>query len=80
MRGHQVTVQVSSSADVVFSRRTGVAQTERVSSVVSGRAVEWLQLGSVTLNAYREEAGIISHRNKAQRDQRPTWIKVGEIR
>ncbi len=79
MRGDEVTVQVSSSADAVLSRRTGAVRIERVSSVVSGRAGQWLEVGSVTLSAEREETGIISYRSNASRDQRRTWIKVDEI-
>ena len=80
MRGDQVTVQVSNSADAVLSRRTGAVKIERVSSVVSGSAGQWLEVGSVTLSADREESGIISYRSNASRDQRRTWIKVEEIR
>ncbi|UCH49190.1 MAG: hypothetical protein JSU95_05230 [Betaproteobacteria bacterium] len=80
MRGDEVTVQVSSSADAVLSRRTGAVRIERVSSVLSGRAGEWLEVGSVTLSADREETGITSYRSNASRDQRRTRIKVEEIR
>ena len=80
MRGDEVTVQVSSSADAVLSRRTGAIRIERVSSVLSGRSGEWMEVGSVTLSADREETGIISYRSNTQRDQRRTWIKVEEVR
>jgi hypothetical protein len=80
MRGDEVTVQVSSSADAVLSRRTGAIRIERVSSVISGRSGEWMEVGSVTLSADREETGIISYRSNTQRDQRRTWIKVEEVR
>jgi len=80
MRGNQVTVQLATSADTLLDRQTGAATIERISSVVSGRAGEWLEVGAVTLNAEREQAGTISHRSNAMRDQRRTYIKVEEIK
>ncbi len=79
IRGDQVTVQLTSSADAVIDRRTGAVKIERISSVLSGRSGQWLEVGSVTLSADREETGIISYRSNASRDQRRTWIKVEEI-
>lgn len=80
LRGDRVTVELATSADTLLDRRTGAATIERISSVITGRAGEWLAVGGVTLNAEREQAGTISQRSHAARDQRRTYIKVEEIR
>lgn len=79
VQGERVTIQMASRADTVIDRRTGAAHIERISSVVSGRLGEWLELGSVARSTQMETGGTIYHRDAASADQRRTFIKVEQL-
>ena len=80
VRGDEVTVQLATSADTVIDRRTGAAEIQRISSVVTGRLGEWLEVGGITLDAASDASGIIYYRKDGSRDQRPIFILVEELR
>jgi len=79
LQGETVTIQLASRADTVIDHTTGAAHIERISSVLSGRLGEWLEVGGVANSAQMEGSGTVYHRNSASSDQRRTYIKVEEL-
>ena len=80
LQGERVTIQLASRADTVIDRRTGAARIDRISSVVSGRLGEWLEVGGVTRSSQTEATGTIYHQDAASADQRRTFIKVEALK
>jgi len=80
VRGDTVTIQMASRADTVIDRNTGAAHIERISSVLSGRLGEWLEVGGVAQTTDRQQSGTIFHRTEGSSDQRRTYIKVENLR
>jgi hypothetical protein len=80
LQGERVTIQLASRADTVIDHTSGAAHIERVSSVISGRLGEWLEVGAVARSAQRDSSGTIYHRSTESGDQRRTYIKVEELK
>jgi hypothetical protein len=79
LRDETVTIQLASKADTVIDHATGAAHIERVTSVLSGRLGEWLEVGGVAHSAQVEGSGTVYHQDSASGDQRRTYIKVEEL-
>jgi hypothetical protein len=79
LRDETVTIQLASKADTVIDHATGAAHIERVTSVLSGRLGEWLEVGGVAHSAQMEGSGTVYHQDSASGDQRRTYIKVEEL-
>lgn len=58
----------------------GSVNTQSVSSVVSGRLGEWMELGGIVQNRTQQNSGIASRDSERNTDQRRISIKVEEIR
>jgi len=80
VRGNRVNVQLAAAADTVIDRRSGAAHIQRVTTVVSGRIGEWIEVGGGSEIASEQQAEIASRRGSASRGQRRIYIKVEEIR
>lgn len=79
LRDQAVTIQLASKADTVIDHASGAAHIERVTSVLSGRLGEWLEVGGVTHSAQGDSSGTVYHQNSASGEQRRTFIKVEEL-
>lgn len=79
LQGERVTIRLASRADTIIDHRTGAAHIERISSVLSGRLGEWIEVGGVARSAHMENSGTIYHQDAASADQRRTYIKVEEL-
>jgi hypothetical protein len=80
INGNRVTVQLSAAADTILDRESGVARIQRVTSVVSGRAGEWIEVGGIAERADERQADIASRRSRDSRDQRRIYIMVEETK
>ena len=80
VQGNRVTVQLAAAADTVIDRRSGAAHIQRVTTVVSGRIGEWIEVGGVGEVTSDRQAEIASRRGDASRSQKRIYIKVDEIR
>lgn len=76
--GDLVTLEVSPQRETAAAG--GSVNTQRVSSVVSGRLGEWIELGGVVQNRMRQNSGIASRDSERNGDQHNIYIKVEEIR
>lgn len=61
-----------------FARGDGAIRSERVSSTVSGRLGEWIELGGSSSSGTRTQSGILSSVDRATADDRRIWVKVEE--
>jgi type II secretory pathway component GspD/PulD (secretin) len=80
VRGNRVNVQLAAAADTVIDRRSGAAHIQRVTTVVSGRIGEWIEVGGISEATSERQAEIASRRGGASRSQKRIYIKVDEIR
>lgn len=79
VHGNRVTVQLAAAADTILDRKSGIARIQRVTSVVSGRVGEWIEVGGIAEHANGRQADIASRRSGESRDQRRIYIMVEEI-
>ena len=80
VQGNRVTVQLATAADTIIDRRSGAAHIQRVTTVVSGRIGEWIEVGGIGEVTSNRQAEIASRRGGASRSQKRIYIKVEEIR
>jgi hypothetical protein len=80
VHGNRVNVQLAAAADTVIDRRSGAAHIQRVTTVVSGRMGEWIEVGGISEITSGRQAEIASRRGSASRGQKRIYIKVEEIR
>ncbi len=78
--GDTVTIQIAAQRDAVLDRNTGASRIQRVTSVVSGRLGEWIELGGVTESAERVDTGTITYRSSSDADRRRVFLKVEEVK
>ncbi|HVS27740.1 MAG TPA: secretin N-terminal domain-containing protein [Burkholderiales bacterium] len=76
--GEQVTLEVSPQRESLGP--DGSVNTQSVSSVVSGRLGEWMELGGIVQSRTQQNSGIASRDSERNSDQRRIYIKVEEIR
>jgi type II secretory pathway component GspD/PulD (secretin) len=76
--GDLVTLEVSPQRETAGAG--GSVNTQRVSSVVSGRLGEWIELGGIVQNRMQQNSEIASRDSERNLDQRNIYIKVEEIR
>lgn len=73
--GERVTLDISQQAEH-SSARSGNIETQQLSTQVSARFGEWMQLGAVNESSGAQGGGILSHRYATQSDERSIWVKV----
>jgi type II secretory pathway component GspD/PulD (secretin) len=78
LSGEQVTLEVSPQRESPGSG--GSVSTQRVSSVVSGRLGEWIEVGGIVQSRMQQNLGIASSDSERNNDQRSIYVKVEELR
>lgn len=78
LAGQRVTLEISLNNDTPLGRH-GAAQTQRLSTTVSGRLGEWIALGGTGRQAEESGRGTLSLSSGDLRDERSIWLKVEEI-
>ncbi|MGH8743357.1 MAG: hypothetical protein ACREUY_03670, partial [Burkholderiales bacterium] len=76
--GDQVTLEVRPQRESLGP--DGSVNTQSVSSLVSGRLGEWMELGGMVQYRTQQNSEITSRDTERNRDQRNIYIKVEEIR
>lgn len=79
LAGDRVTLEISQQSDTLLNSRSGVAQVQRLSTTVSGRLGEWIQLGGSGQQKSGDERGALSLSTRELRDTRSIWLKVDEV-
>lgn len=77
LSGSQVTLEISQQADSAGAR--GSVNTQRLSTTVSGRLGEWIELGGAGQQAAKQENGSFNLSTREVRAQRSVWLKVEEV-
>ena len=80
--GDRVTLDISSTHDRPSTRDAlppGSADTQRLSTTVSGRLGEWIELGGVGQDAAEERSDIARYSTRRTRDDQRVWLKVERL-
>lgn len=77
--GDRVTLEISPQFDRERGRQGG-ADVQRLSTIVSGKLGEWIELGGSNQEESGRERGYSSYANTRGRDSRSVWLKVEEIK
>ncbi len=77
--GDRVTLEISPQFDRARGRQGG-ADIQRLSTTVSGRIGEWIELGGSSQDESSRERGYTSYANTRGSDSRSVWLKVEEIK
>jgi hypothetical protein len=77
--GKQVMIEISQQADSFSRDPGGVIHSQRLSTTVSGRLGDWIELGgSGQKHSNQQNGGYVVSSSEARRDQ-SVWLKVEEI-
>ena len=79
LNGDRVTIEISQQADSASAVGRGGINTQRLSTTVSGRLGEWIELGGTGRQSDNRQSGTLSLSNSDIRDQRSIWLKVEEV-
>jgi type II secretory pathway component GspD/PulD (secretin) len=79
LAGDRVTLEISTAADRLQSPRSAASDIQRVSTVVTGRLGEWIELGAIGQQSLQRDDALLSRSSDAQRDNRRVLVKVDEL-
>ena len=77
--GDRVMLDISSANDRPAGSPS-VAETQRLSTTVSGRLGEWIDLGGVRQESAEERGDVARYSTRGTQDERRVWLKVEELR
>lgn len=77
--GDRVTLEISPQFDTPGGAGYGSVNTQRLTTTVSGRLGEWIELGGSGQQAANRERGTLSVGTSDIRDNRSIWLKVEEV-
>ena len=77
LNGERVTLEISQQA--ASPGAYGSINSQRLSTMVSGRLGEWLELGGSGRQASGNQSGTLSLSNSDARDNRSIWLMVEEV-
>lgn len=77
--GDRVTLEISPQYDRDRGRQGG-ADIQRLSTTVTGRIGEWIELGGSSQDESGSERGYTRYENTRGRDSRSVWLRVEEIK
>lgn len=79
LNGDRVTLEISQHADTPGYLGRGSVNTQRLTTTVSGRLGEWIELGGTGRQSDNRQSGTLSLSTSDIRDQRSIWLKVEEV-
>jgi len=79
LNGERVTLDISQQADSPGSSGRGNINTQRLSTTVSGRLGEWIELGGGGRQASNNRSGTLNLSTSDARDNRSIWLMVEEV-
>jgi type II secretory pathway component GspD/PulD (secretin) len=78
LSGERVTLEINPQRDTLGAG--GAVNVQRVTSTVSGRLGEWMELGGIGQDMNAQSSGILSSAQGSRQDNRRVWVKVDELR
>lgn len=80
LSGERVTLEISPQYDTPGHQVYGSVNTQRVSTTVSGRLGEWIEIGGANQQFSRQKSGNLSTGSREGYDNRSVWLMVEEVR
>jgi Bacterial type II and III secretion system protein len=80
LAGDVVTLDVSPQRDTPGNQGRGSMNVQRVSTTVSGRLGEWMEIGGIVSGRSFDDSGTVYRSARATGDNRRVLIKVDEVR
>jgi type II secretory pathway component GspD/PulD (secretin) len=80
LAGDRVTLDVSPQRETVSRQMAGDVNVQSVTTTVSGRLGEWIEIGGLTRDSAGQQTVILGRSSSANRDSRRVLVKVDEIR
>jgi type II secretory pathway component GspD/PulD (secretin) len=78
--GDRVTLDVSPQRESVSRQVPGAVNVQRMTTTVSGRLGEWMEIGGLSRDASGQQTVILGRSSGATRDSRRVLVKVDEVR
>lgn len=76
LQGEMVTLDIDPQRETFDEQRRGTVSVQRVSTTVSGRLGEWMDLGGISEERSNDSSGILSTRSVRSSDRRGVQVKV----
>lgn len=80
VNGDRVTLEISTSRDRLRNPNSGAVNIQRVSTVVSGRLGEWIEIGGSSETVDRSQGQTLARSRDARSEERRVMLKVDEVR
>ena len=80
LAGDRVTLEISPQFDTPGNQGYGSVNTQRVSTTVSGRLGEWIEVGGSGQQAGGRDRGNLSVGTSELRDNRSVWLLIEELK
>lgn len=80
LAGDRVTLEISPQFDTPGNQGYGIVNTQRLTTTVSGRLGEWIELGGSAQQAGGRERGNTGVATSEVRDTRSLWLLVEELK
>ncbi len=80
LAGDTVTLEISPTHDTPADLGPGSANVQRISTTVSARLGEWMEIGGVTQEQSAEQSGNLRNSTRSGTDARRVLLKVDELR
>ena len=80
LSGERVTLEISPQYDTPGHQVYGSVNTQRVSTTVSGRLGEWIEIGGANQQFSIQKSGNLSTGSREGYDNRSVWLMVEEVR
>ena len=75
-----VTLEISTSRDRLEDIHTGTADVQHLTTTVSGRLGEWMEIGALMQQLSGQKSGILDLTGGTKKDMRRVLIKVDEVK
>lgn len=79
LNGERVTLELSQQSDSVAAQGRGNINTQRLSTTLSGRLGEWIEVGGTSRQASGYQSGTLSLSTSDVRENRSIWLMVEEV-
>ncbi len=80
LSGDRVTLEISPQNDTPGNQGYGSVNTQRMTTTVSGRLGEWIEVGGANQQFSSQKSGNLSSGSREGYDNRSVWLMVEEVR
>ncbi len=77
--GDRVTLEIGTARERLRNLETGSVSGQHVSTVVSGRLGEWIEIGGITQSMEQEQGEVLARSRDARRHDSRVMLKVEEV-